>query len=319
MSDDFIAVALSQQECALVRDGMRLVVMLDGRTVHVHRGGDRSEKREASESDARDSFIAVIRAALDEGFAPMHRDPPKTAVTPIVRAPAPKPIPAPVPAPKPKKPALADALRSGDLQVERDVVRVVMDGMYGLEWSDLTAVDGAKHLEIYIVADAEDSFAHVAEAGLPPWTTGLTLGTFEGIEEYDESELDVAMFASQLGALTRLELRAGSIVLPPLKLEQLEHLEVWCQHADAELVAAIAASSWPRVKTARFWLGDLEAAEVAPLLEPKLFPALEKLRIEGVDGELPERAHGDFPDADGIELMSTGEFFPLRSGRFNGF
>jgi hypothetical protein len=134
----------------------------------------------------------------------------------------------------------------------------------------------------------------------------------------------------------------GHIHLPPLALSELQHLELWCANADEALISSLCAEPWPELRSLRLWLAregqpGLPAAALTPLLDRTRFPKLTSLGLHATseNGPLLERIRasslgpqlttlvidgavsvGELPEPSGIELLSTGEFFPLRSGRF---
>jgi hypothetical protein len=145
----------------------------------------------------------------------------------------------------------------------------------------------------------------------------------------------------RFAALEQLELRAGSVRVPGRALPALRHLEVWSAHAEPDLIAALAAQPWPSLVSLRLWLGregqpGLPADALEPLWRPRLFPALRSLAIQATsqNEHLLERVEacglsaqvttlvlegvagrGSVTPPDGITVLSTDEFFPLRSGR----
>lgn len=339
--NDVIARALDQHECALIREGVRLVVLLDGLVVHAHLGPARTESRHLSEQAARDAFVARIEQAFAEGFSAMHRDPPKREPMPPRTFPSPIPFALPPPPPSPPRPSSTH----GAWEISAPFVRVEFGSFDDPEWSTLLEAPpepDVSHLEVFVLADAADAFETVAEEGVPRWARGLTLASFEGIEEFTASELDCDAHWPHLSHVRRLELRAGHIHLPPLALGELQHLEVWCASADEALISSLCAEPWPELRSLRLWLAregqpGLPAAALKPLMDRTRFPKLTSLGLHATseNGPLLERIRasslgpqlttlvidgavsvGELPEPSGIELLSTGEFFPLRSGRF---
>lgn len=347
--DDVIARALEQQECVLSDGAVRWVLMLDGRVVRSQRGAVRSESAHSTERSAREAYVAALEAALREGFAAEHRDPP-----PVVRAQRTPTTPEPEvvrPASRVLAVATPTAERSAAEALpaawayEPPDLRVTFDGMDDPCWAQLVdAPTGATHLELLSVFDWPSAIEAVHDAGLPPWAQSLCLASFDSIEEFVAAELDAASLWPQLERLERLELRAGRVHLPPTSLPRLRHLELWCADADPAVISSLVAEPWPELRSLRLWLArvdhpGLPGAEVLPLFDRDRFPKLTSLGLHALSevDDLPRAlaastlgpqlttwvidgaaGRGSLPEPDGIELLSTGEFFPLRSGRFNG-
>ncbi len=338
-----IDAALAQQECVLTRDGARVVVLLDGRKVRVERGASRTADPYMTEADARAAFIAAIEQALSEGFAPAHREPPRAPPPPREFAPRVEAPPLLIPvreAPPPPLPAAATSAWPIDLPF----VQVQLGLFDDPHWEALRAEPpepGVTGVEFEIFGDVADAVELIAHSGLPAWTRELSLASFEGLEDYVASVLDASAVWEHFTTLNRLELRAGVVQLPGRALPALRHLEIWAATASPELIAALAAQPWPELQSLRLWLArdgepGLPASELEPLWVPGRFPRLRSLAIQatsandglqarveacGLAAQLETlvledvAVRGTVPEPDGINLLSTDEFFPLRSGR----
>lgn len=170
---------------------------------------------------------------------------------------------------------------------------------------------------------------------------GLGLLTFDALEDYCEAELDPTALWPLLGQLELLELRAGRSLTVPGALPRLASLSLTTSEARVELVEQLCAETWPALTSLELYLDarvPLRAAEVLSALRLDRFPRLAHLALRGLHGAsgvveaLGGRAleslvvsHGDasggfgaspFRAPSGIELLSDGRFYPLRSARF---
>ncbi len=343
---DLVKQALERQECVLERGTERLVVMLDGKTV-VTQGAKRESSSHFNSAAAKDAFIAAIEGAVRDGFSAAHRDPPKAVpfhVTPRVEEPAPAPRSLTVKAP-PGPPPANDGDWPDAWEVRPPRVKVTISGIDDDEYPILVRgepLEGVDHVEIEAFDGLEANDVLAAE-GVPPWATGLTFMSYEAVEEFEATGIDVGPLCQHFTNLRRLELRAGEFTWPTQgelqALPNLRHLEVWCLRPDDALVAALAAKSWPTLTTLRLWLSDFSLARLEPLLVAPLFPRLARLGVHAVDVGTPEQASAfaakfkasalgsqlesfdsdvaawgrPFPEADGIEVLSTGRYYPLRA------
>jgi len=263
----------------------------NGRSVVRQGARGLGEQRRASEADARERFAAEIRQAIDDGFVPVARDPVRATPArprPPTPPPAPAALPAPVSVPAP------DGDERGEIGVNGAAISVCLDDLAPPSWADVCArppAPRATHVELEVMDDADYVFDVVAREGLPGWATGVTLATFEGVETFLTSTLEVDRIWPHVGRLIRLELRAGRIRLPPelprAAAPELAHLELWCSHAEPAMIEGLAAAPWPALRVLRLWLAPparpgLAARALDPLWSRSAFPALEHVQIFGV-------------------------------------
>lgn len=345
MNDELIETALARQECVLLRDGVRRVLLLDGSSV-ITEGDGAGREKHLNASAAKDGFRAAILSALEAGFTAAPRDAPKksTFVQPQ-RAPdaptfAPPAAPARVVPPRQRTSEWPETWT-----IHENVVQVRIDPFDGAEWEplhqrqppgvDFIQVDGET---------PEEAVELVLEGKLPGWARGLGLLSFDVVEDYCAAELDPTPLWSALGSLTALELRAGASIVIPSALPSLERLGVFTSEATMELVQALTASTWPALTELELFLDayeQLDGTTIARALTKERFPALRHLALRGTrfddgtvealaslglaslvlsHGESDDRAVGaktPFLEPSGIEVMSEGRFFPLRSPRFD--
>lgn len=343
MNDELIETALARQECVLLRDGVRRVLLLDGSSV-ITEGDGAGREKHLNASAAKDGFRAAIRSALDAGFTPAPRDPPKksTFVQPQ-RAPE---APSFVPPPSPPRPvARARSSEWPDTwTIHDDAVQVRIDPFDGAEWEPLhhRQPPGVAFIEVE-GETAEEAVELVVEGRLPGWARGLGLLAFDVVEDYCAAELDPTPLWSALGSLTSLELRAGASIVLPSALPSLQRLGVFTSEGTMALVQALTASTWSSLTELELFLDApelLDGTVIARALTKERFPSLRHLALRGVrfddgtvealeplglssvvlsHGESDDRAMGaksPFREPDGIEVLSEGRFYPLRSGRF---
>lgn len=341
MSDSsaIVDAALERHECVLERRGQRRVLLLDGSTVITE--GDRARReRHLDGATAREAFRQAILDALTEGFAPAPRDPPKkTAFVQPQRAPEPVIAPAQAPALVPRPARLHDWL------VEPPNLRVTIDPFDGADWEPLfdERPEGVSFIDIE-GEHPDDALELVSERGLPSWANGLSLLSYQLVEDYHAAELDPSPVWPLLESLETLELRAGAaITLPATPLPSLRHLGLFTSEATHALVESLTRSTWLQLTSLELFLDSstpLDGRAVAALLTAERFPALRHLAIRGVrESEacvehLRDRGltsltltHGDtdagfgrcpFDEPSGIEVLSENRFYPLRSPRFRG-
>jgi hypothetical protein len=328
VSDDTSAIidaALERHECVLERGGQRRVLLLDGSTVITEGDGARRD-RHLDSGTAREAFRRAILDAVAEGFTAAPRDPPKrtTFVEPL---------------------SAADSRGASrhDWLVEPPNLRVTIDPFDGADWEPLfdERPDGVTFIDIE-GERPDDALELVLSRGLPTWTKGLGLLSFDLVEDYCAARLDPSAVWPLLTALETLELRAGaSITLPPAPLPALRHLGLFTSEATLALVDSLASSTWPQLTSLELFLDSsmpLDGRTVVALLTAARFPALRHLALRGVEQsaaclELLEArglisltlTHGDaavgfgrspFAEPHGLEVLSESRFFPLRSARF---
>lgn len=339
MSDSsaIVDAALERHECVLERRGQRRVLLLDGSAVITEGDGARRE-RHLDGAAAREAFRQAILDALTEGFAPAPRDPPKkTAFVQPHRAPEPVIALAPAPITRPA--------RLPDWLIEPPNLRVTIDPFDGADWEPLfdERPEGVSFIDIE-GEHPDDALELVSARGLPSWTKGLGLLSYQLVEDYHAAELDPSPVWPLLTSLETLELRAGTaIVLPATPLPALRHLGLFTSEATLALVESLVKSTWLQLTSLELFLDSstpLDGRAVAALLAAERFPALRHLAIRGVEEcevcveHLKDRGltsltltHGDtdagfgeapFPAPSGIEVLDENRFFPLRSARFRG-
>lgn len=344
MTDELIETALARQECVLVRDGVRRVLLLDGSAV-ITEGDGAGREKHLNASAAKEAFRAAILAALDAGFSPAPRDAPKksTFVQPQ-RAPD-----APMFTPPPSPPRAAPRARTSEWPdswtLHENVVQVRIDPFDGAAWEPLHQRQPPGIDFIDVEAETpEEAVELVLEGRLPSWARGLGLLSFDVVEDYCAAELDPTPLWSALGSLTALDLRAGSRVAIPSALPSLRHLGVFTSEATMQLVQQLTASTWASLTELELFLDAttrLDGTAIASTLTKERFPALRHLALRGVrfdDGTLEALeplglssvalTHGESDDLvvgtktplrepDGIEVLSEGRFYPLRSSRLS--
>jgi hypothetical protein len=337
VSDDASAIidaALERHECVLERGGERRVLLLDGSSV-ITEGDGAQRDRHLDGGTAREAFRRAILDALAEGFTAAPRDPPKrTTFVQPQRAPE---VIAPV------SPVAPRGARRRDWLVEPPNLRVTIDPFDGADWEPLfdERPDGVTFIDIE-GEHSDDALELVLHRGLPTWTKGLGLLSFDVVEDYCAARLDPSAVWPLLTALETLELRAGaSITLPPAPLPALRHLGLFTSEATHALVQSLATSTWAQLTSLELFLDSgtpLDGRTVVAQLTAERFPALRHLALRGVEQsaacvELLEArgltsltlTHGDvdggfgrspFAEPHGIEVLSENRFFPLRSSRF---
>lgn len=344
MNDELIETALARQECVLLRDGVRRVLLLDGSSV-ITEGDGAGREKHLNASAAKDGFRAAILSALDAGFTPAPRDAPKksTFVQPQRAPDAPTFVPLPSPPPRPVARARSSEWPE-TWTIHENVVQVRIDPFDGVEWEplhqrqppgvDFIQVDGET---------PEEAVELVLQGKLPGWARGLGLLSFDVVEDYCAADLDPTPLWSALGSLTSLELRAGASIVIPSALPSLQRLGVFTSEATMELVQALTASTWPALTELELFLDAYELLDgtvIARALTKERFPSLRHLALRGArfddgtlealkplslssvvlsHGESDDRAKGTtspFREPGGIEVLSEGRFYPLRSGRF---
>ncbi len=343
MNDELIETALARQECVLLRDGVRRVLLLDGSSV-ITEGDGAGREKHLNASAAKDGFRAAILSALDAGFTPAPRDAPKksTFVQPQRAPDAPTFVPLPSP---PRPVARARSSEWPDTwTIHENAVQVRIDPFDGAEWEPLhqRQPPGVDFIEVE-GETAEEAIELVLEGRLPSWARGLGLLSFDVVEDYCAAEFDPTPLWSALGSLTSLELRAGSSIVIPSALPALQRLGVFTSEATMGLVQALTASTWPALTELELFLDAyelLDGTDIARALTKERFPSLRHLALRGTrfddgtlealgplglaslvlsHGESDDRAVGaktPFLEPVGIEVMSEGRFFPLRSARF---
>lgn len=344
MTDELIETALARQECVLLRDGVRRVLLLDGSSV-ITEGDGAGREKHLNASAAKEAFRAAILAALDAGFTPAPRDAPKksTFVQPQ-RAPD-----APTFALPPSPPRAAPRARTSEWPetwtLRENVVQVRIDPFDGAEWEPLhqRQPPGVDFIDIE-GETPEEAVELVLEGRLPSWARGLGLLSFDVVEDYCAAELDPTRLWSALGSLTALDLRSGSRVVIPSSLPSLQRLGVFTSEATMALVQQLTASTWASLTELELFLDStelLDGTTVARALTKERFPALRHLALRGTrfddntlealkplglaslvlsHGESDDRAVGaktPFREPDGIEVLSEGRFYPMRSSRFS--
>ena len=168
--------------------------------------------------------------------------------------------------------------------------------------------------------------------------------SFDVVEDYCAAELDPTRLWSGLGSLTALDLRSGSRVVIPSSLPSLQRLGVFTSEATMALVQQLTTSTWSSLTELELFLDAselLDGTTVARALTKERFPALRHLALRGArfdddtlealkplglaslvlsHGESDDRAVGaktPFREPDGIEVLSEGRFYPMRSSRFS--
>lgn len=343
MSDELIEMAM--QECVLLRDGVRRVLLLDGSSV-VTEGDGAGREKHLNAAAAKEGFRAAILAALAAGFTPAPRDAPKksTFVQPQRAPEAPTFVP-PAP-PAPVAPPRRPTSEWPDTWTIRDeAVQVRIDPFDGAEWKPLheRQPPGVDFIDIE-GETPEEAVELVLEGRLPSWARGLGLLSFDVVEDYCAAELDPSQLWSALGSLTALDLRAGSRIVIPSALPSLQRLGVFTSEATMALVQQLTASTWSSLTELELFLDAselLDGTVIARALTKERFPALRHLALRGTrfdddtletlkplglaslvlsHGESDDRAVGaktPFREPDGIEVLSEGRFYPMRSSRFS--
>lgn len=328
--DEVVAQALARQECVLVRDGTRRVLLLDGSTVIVE-GDGAGRFKSMNVSAAKDDFRERIAAALNEGFAPAHRDPPKAvAFVQPQRALAASPPPRPVTptSPAPRAPAGLDpslwmihgnAAQFRVDELDGPVPELLHEGQVP---ADVTFLD--------VKAETPEDALDVLADGLPRWVRGLGLITFEAVESFDAAQLDPSPVWPLVTPLEALELRAGEVLPLPSSLPNLASLGVWTMNTSPALLESLVASPWPKLTQLELWLDGVDAGDVKRRLTRAVFPALRHLALYGIDGDIElsglsslqtndvTRGTSPFPPPSTIDVLSENRLYPLRSSRFRG-
>lgn len=340
MTDELLQLALQRGECVLERDRARRVILLDGKAV-ITEGDGSGVTKHLSRAEAEAEFFDAIRQALEAGFSPARRDPPKPVA--FVQPSRPPEFLAPLPPPPPRA-QLRRPLPRHDWLVVPPAIRVTIDPFEGADWSPLLEEQPAGVSFIDIEAEHPgDGVELVAESGLPSWATGLGLVTYGTVEDYCEACLDPTPIWGRLGQLQVLELRAGARVDIPGPLPRLTELTVMTSEATTELLEQLCAAPWAGLTALELFLDaptPLEASSVLKVLRLDRVPRLRHLALRGVRSgralvdELRGAGltslvvtHSDedggfgpspFPEPDGITVLSEDRFFPLRCARFNG-
>ncbi|MBL8938710.1 MAG: hypothetical protein JNM69_29385 [Archangium sp.] len=345
MNDELIETALARQECVLLRAGVRRVLLLDGSSV-ITEGDGAGREKHLNASAAKEGFRAAILAALEAGFTPAPRDAPKksTFVQPQRAPDAPTFVPPAPPAPvlPPRRPT---SEWPDTWTLHENIVQVRIDPFDGAEWEPLhqRQPPGVDFIDIE-GETPEEAVELVLEGGLPSWTRGLGLLSFDVVEDYCAAELDPTRLWSALGSLTALDLRSGSRVVIPSSLPSLQRLGVFTSEATLALVQQLTASTWSSLTELELFLDSselLDGTVIARALTKERFPALRHLALRGTrfdddtlealkplglaslvlsHGETDDHAVGvptPFAEPVGIEVLSEGRFYPLRSSRFS--
>lgn len=343
MNDELIETALARQECVLLRAGVRRVLLLDGSSV-ITEGDGAGREKHLNASAAKEGFRAAILAALEAGFTPAPRDAPKksTFVQPQRAPDAPTFVPPAPPAPV-RPPRRPTSEWPDTWTLHENIVQVRIDPFDGAEWEPLhqRQPPGVDFIDIE-GETPEEAVELVREGRLPPWARGLGLLSFDVVEDYCAAELDPTPLWSALGSLTSLDLRSGSNIVIPSALPSLQRLAVFTSEATMALVQSLTASTWASLTELELFLDStelLDGTTIARALTKERFPALRHLALRGTrfdddtlealkplglaslvlsHGETDDHAVGvptPFREPDGIEVLSEGRFYPLRSSR----
>ena len=145
-----------------------------------------------------------------------------------------------------------------------------------------------------LVVEGEDegdfkSAVTVLSKGVPEALRDLTLCTVQTLEVFHEMKGNPTAALPQLSGLKRLVLQAGHLTFSEISLPGLEFLSVRASALDRTALQAIAAASWPELRSLTLWFGAREEGSsctldaLRPLLSAERFPRLRCLRLHACE------------------------------------
>ena len=151
----------------------------------------------------------------------------------------------------------------------------------------------AKTLQRLVVQGEDEgdfkSAVAVLSKGVPESLRDLTLCTVETLEVFHGMKGNPTAALPQLVGLKRLVLQAGHLTFTEIALPGLESLSVRASALDRAALQAIAAASWPELRSLTLWFGAREEGSsctidaLQPLLSAERFPRLRCLRLHACE------------------------------------